>query len=293
MRGLAQRMDVVDGEEGVLVDGVAVIAVADDQRVDAVELGDEHFEHAEGMHGAEGMGGMGAEQDFAQSIPEIRAFGDVNGEGGQGVGDAVFSGLRERVAVRGHKRKNAEDGGGVVELRAGDDVDAALVEEEVGSGNGGAAAAELAIKADRGGQVLHEQRGAAVDDAGVAIVGPHPVAGIGGAAGFKADGVGGGLVLRLPVEGIVVAAVAEVEETSGGGEEVEGGLGVAAGALEDASALAGPLLGFLEVEEEGEPDGEVVVAQAAGTVFQVGLEVKDGVADIWHGGRGQFRRASG
>jgi hypothetical protein len=139
----------------------------------------------------------------------------------------------------------------------GDDVDAALVEEEVGSGDGSAAAAELAVEADRGGQVLHEQGGAAIDDAGVAIVGAHPVGGVGGAAGLQADGVGGGFVLGLPVEGVVVAAVAEVEKTSGGGEEVEGGLGVAAGALEDAAALAGPLLGLLEVEEQGEPDGEV------------------------------------
>ena len=170
----------------------------------------------------------------------------------------------------------------------GTNVDAALVEEEVGSGDGGAAAAELAIEADRGGQVLHQQRGAAIDDAGVAIVGAHPVGGVGGAAGLQADGVGGGFVLRLPVEGVVVAAVAEVEKTSGGGEEVEGGLGVAAGALEDAAALAGPLLGLLEVEEQGEPDGEVVVAQAAGTVLEIGFEVEDGVAELGVAGAGDL-----
>ncbi|MEI9967939.1 MAG: hypothetical protein WDM87_04665 [Terracidiphilus sp.] len=42
--GRAQLVDIVDDEEGVLVDGVAVVAVADDERVDAVELGDEHLE---------------------------------------------------------------------------------------------------------------------------------------------------------------------------------------------------------------------------------------------------------
>ena len=266
---LAKAVDVVDGEQGVLVDGVAVIAVANHQGVDAVELGDEHLQNAEGVHGAQGMGGVGSEQDFAQGVPQIGPLGDVDGQGGQRVGDAVFGGLGERVAVRGHEREDAQDGAGVVELRAGNDVDAALVEEEVGAGDGGAAAAELAIEADRRGQMLHQERGAAVDDAGVAIVGPHPVRRIGGAAGLQADGVGGGFVLGLPVEGIVVAAVAEVEKTSGGGEEVEGRLGVAAGALEDAAALAGPLLGLLEVEEQGEPDGEVIVAQAAGTVLEV------------------------
>ena len=220
-------------------------------------------------------------------------FGHVDGERGQGVGDAVFGGLRKRVAVRGHQGEDAQDGGGVAELGAGEDIDAALVEDEIGAGDGSAAAAELAVEADRGGKVFHQQRGAAVDDARVPVVGAHPVGGVGGAARFEADGLGGGFVLRLPVERVVVAAVAEVEKTSGGGEEVEGGFGIAAGALEDAAALARPLLGFLEMEEQREPDREMVVAQAAGTVLEVGLEMKDGVASTLSGGRGRFRRASG
>ena len=149
VRGLAQAVHVVDGEEGVLIDGVAVVAVADDEGVDAVELRDEHLQNAERVHGAQCMCRVGAEQDFAQGVPEIRAFGNVDGESGQRVGDAVFGGLRERVAVRGHQREDAQDGGGVAELRAGKNVDAALVEDEVGACDGGAAAAELAVEADR------------------------------------------------------------------------------------------------------------------------------------------------
>ncbi len=255
--------------------------------------GDEHLENAEGVHGAEGVRGMRAEEDFAECVPEIRPLGDVDGEGGQGVGDAVFCGLGERVAVGGHEREDAQDGGGVRELRAGKDVDAALVEDEVGAGDGRAAAAELAVEADGRGQMLHEQGGAAVDDARVAVVGAHPVGGVGGAAGFKADGVGGGFVLGLPVERVVVAAVAEMQETSGGGEEVEGGFGVSAGGLEDAAALAGPFLCLLEMKEECEPDGEVVVAQAAGAVFQVGLEVEDGVAELGVAGAGDLAELLG
>ena len=245
-----------------------------------MKLGDEHFQHAQGMHGAQGVRGVRAEQDFAEGIPEIGTFRDMDCQRGQGVCYAVFGGLGEGVAVSGHEGEDAQDGGRVVELGSGRDVDAAVVEQEVGACDGGSAAAELLVETDRGGKVLHQQRGAAVDDAGVAIVGAHPVSGIGGAAGLKADGVSGGFVLGLPVERIVVAAVAEVKETSCGGQEIEGCLGVAAGALEDAAALAGPLLGFLEVEQECEPDGQVVVAQAAGTLLQVGLEVENGVPEL-------------
>src|SRR5262249_7018623 len=134
--------------------------------------------------------------------------------------------------------------------------------------------------ADRRGQVFHQQHGTAIDDARMPVIGAHPVGGVGGAARLEADGLGGCVVLRLPVEGIVVAAVAEVEGTSRRSEKVEGGLRVAAGALEDLAALLRPLLGLFQLKEKREPDSEMEIAQAAGTLLQVGLEVEDGVAEL-------------
>ena len=146
-------------------------------------------------------------------------------------------------------------------------------------GTRSAPAAELAVEAYRGRQMFHQKRGAAVHHARVPVISAHPVRGVGGAARFQTNRKSGGLVLRLPVERIVIAAVAEMEEASGCGQEVEGSLGVAAGALEDAAALARPLAGFLEVEEQGKPDRDGwLIAQAARALLQVGLEVKDGVA---------------
>jgi len=155
VEGLAEVVDVVDGEEGVFVDGVAVVAVPDDERVDAVELGEEHFEDAEGVHGAEGVGGVGSEEDFAEVVPEVGAFWDVDGEDGESVCDAVFSGLGEGVAVVADGGEDAQEAIGVAELRGGVDVDAALgglkVEGEVCARDRGAAFAELLVKADGSG----------------------------------------------------------------------------------------------------------------------------------------------
>ncbi len=192
---LAQGMNIVDGEEGVFIDGVAVVAVANNERINAMELGNQHFENAEGMHGAEGVGGVGTEQNFAKVIPEVRAFGDVDGEDGERVGDAVFRGLGEGVAVVADGGEDAEQPVGVGELRGWANVDAALVEEEIGALDGGTALAELFVEADRRGQVFHQQHGAAVDGARVTIIGAHPVGGVGGAAGFEADAEGGCFVL--------------------------------------------------------------------------------------------------
>jgi hypothetical protein len=112
VNGLAQSVHVVDGQEGMFIHRVAVIAVADNQGVDAVELGDEHLQDAKGVHGAQCLGGVGAEQHFAERVPKIRPLGDVDGQGGQGVCDAVFRSLGEGVAVGCHHGEDAQDGGG-------------------------------------------------------------------------------------------------------------------------------------------------------------------------------------
>ncbi len=49
----------------MLVDRVAMIGVANDQCIDAVELGDEQLQDPQGMHGAQRVRGVGAEQDLA------------------------------------------------------------------------------------------------------------------------------------------------------------------------------------------------------------------------------------
>src|SRR5580698_8674259 len=63
--GLAQPVHVVDDEKGMLIDGVAVVRVTDDERVDTVELGNDQLEDAESMHRAQRMRGMGSEQDLS------------------------------------------------------------------------------------------------------------------------------------------------------------------------------------------------------------------------------------
>ena len=141
----------------MLVDRVAVIAVANYQRIDAVKFGNQHLQHAECVHGSQRVCRMRTEQHFTQRVPEIRPLGDMDGERRQRIGDAVFGRLRQCIAMRRHQREDAQDGGGIAELRAGKNVDAPLVENEVGAGDRRPAAAELAVEADRRRQMLHQQ----------------------------------------------------------------------------------------------------------------------------------------
>ena len=110
---LAQGVHVVDDQEGVLIDGVAMIGVADDQRINAVEFGNDKLKHAERVHGAQGVCGVGADQDFAQAVPKKWTFGHLHGKHRQSFGDVVFGTLTQLVAVGGDKSEDAQNTVGV------------------------------------------------------------------------------------------------------------------------------------------------------------------------------------
>jgi hypothetical protein len=124
-------MHVVDGQKRVLVHGVAVIAVANHQRIDAVKLRNQHLQNSQRVHGAQRVRRMRSQQHFAQRIPQVRPLGNVNRQHRQRVRNAIFRRLRQRVAVRGHQRKDAQNRRGVVELRSRRNVDAPLIQQEI------------------------------------------------------------------------------------------------------------------------------------------------------------------
>ncbi len=132
---LAQGVNIVDDQKGMLVDGVAMIGVANDQRVNAVELGNKQFQDAECVHGAQRVRGVRSEQDLAQTVPQEWTFGDVHIEHRESVGQAVFGILRQPVAVRRDQREDAKNSLRAGEQRGFGDIDAPVLHHEVGSRN--------------------------------------------------------------------------------------------------------------------------------------------------------------
>jgi hypothetical protein len=112
--GRAQGVEGVDEDEGVFVDGIAVVGVADDKGVDAEELGDDEFEDAESVHGAEGFTGVGRFEDVAEVVPERGTFFEVGGEEGKRGLETVFSFGGEFAAVFGDGLEEVEDDLGIV-----------------------------------------------------------------------------------------------------------------------------------------------------------------------------------
>ena len=233
-----------------------MIAVADHQRIDAVELRDQHLQDSQSVHRAQGMSRVRSQQHLAQRIPQVGSLGNRDRQNRQRVGNAILGRLRQRVPVCGHQREDAQDGRGVVELRAGLDVDAALIEQKIGPRDGRAPPPELTVEAHRGRQMFHQQRRAAIHHARMPVIGAHPVAGIGRAPRFQADRSRRSLILRLPVQRVVVAPVPEMQKTSRRRQKIECCFRVAARALEHSAALPRPFLRLFQVEQHREPDGQ-------------------------------------
>ncbi len=109
-----ERVQHVDEDEGVFVNGVAVVGVADDEGVDAVELGEDELEHTQGMELPKSVAGVGADQDGAQPGPQARALFERAGEEGDGGGDAFFAPKAECDAGGGDHTKGGEDNFGLM-----------------------------------------------------------------------------------------------------------------------------------------------------------------------------------
>ena len=97
--GLAEALEIVDRLEGMLVDRVAVVEIANDQRIDAAKLAEERNEHAEPVQIAQGIGGARLEQNRTEPLPEPRKVEAFQFDFYESFLDVPFGFRAERQAV--------------------------------------------------------------------------------------------------------------------------------------------------------------------------------------------------
>ncbi len=78
---VGQGVKCIDQHKGVLVHGVAVIGIAEHQRIDAVKLRNHQVKDAQRMHGAQCLGGETAAEHTAQPGPQARSLLQRRGQG--------------------------------------------------------------------------------------------------------------------------------------------------------------------------------------------------------------------
>ena len=164
-----------DGDEGVLVDRIAMVEIADDQRFNFAQLRENGFERVRLMHGAQGLRGMGEAQDFAERSPDGLLRADPALEGGH-VPLHAFLGIgRERQAVPADEFEQAQQESGVgfeAERRA--EKHLPVQHGEIGVGEPGGTVAEIGKQRTAFGfEAVQTAVGEPRDTAHGAIVFPH------------------------------------------------------------------------------------------------------------------------
>ena len=70
----SQLVQSLDSKERVFIDSIAVMKVADHQRVNQFIFRNDALEQAQGMHSAQRLAGVGQNQDLPQMTPQIDAL---------------------------------------------------------------------------------------------------------------------------------------------------------------------------------------------------------------------------
>src|ERR1700690_704379 len=218
-------MQVFDGEEGMLVDRVAMIEVADDEGFNSFEFRQKQSEQTQRVHGAQGVGGGRLQQRLLQIEPEFSASWRRRGERRQSLLDFVFGGGAQLEAVLGHEVKKAEELFRILGRSRLLEKDQAIDHRKIVAGNLSAPSLKLPVQGGPGGwDFLDQLRADAVDAAHMAEVDSHPVGGLGNFHVGGADSVGGSFFLRVPAERVVAAAMAKVQEAAYRHLEIERGI---------------------------------------------------------------------
>src|SRR5439155_16717490 len=117
-----------------------------------------------------------------------------------------------------------------------------------------------------------------MNSTGVAEINPHPSSGIEALGFLHADIAGCGFVLRLPGQHVVIASLPVVKKCADRSEELQRRLQFLVTWPLLQRLLRRPLTLTIKPREQRHPRSNVVVADPAGRLFQVGLKMERGVS---------------
>ena len=67
-----EPVQVFNGDQGMFVHGIAVVIVANHQRVDGLKFGEQQVKQAEPVHGAQRSRRVRHDQNLAERLPQVR-----------------------------------------------------------------------------------------------------------------------------------------------------------------------------------------------------------------------------
>ena len=238
----------------------------------------EQREQPQRMHRTQGVGGVRLQKSLLQVKPQLSASRRSRCERRQGLFDAVFGGGTQLESVMRHEVKQAQQNFGILQSRGLLQKDQSVNDRKIRCGNPRAPTLYLAIERRPGlGDLFEQLRHGPLHRAGVAEIDSHPVGsrkffGTGSADLSSSSGV-----LRFPTQRVVVASMTEMQEAAGRHQEVNSRLQLFANWGPQGACLR-PVVELVHRGNQGQPVGDVAIAESAGSFFYVWLEVIQGHA---------------
>jgi hypothetical protein len=104
----SQRLQVLDGHQGMLVHGVAVVEIADDQTINDAEFREERRQQAQAVHGTQRISRVRLEQDATQGRPEAGKTHPVVAEMSNRLFHPAFGVATQLDTMASHHLKKAQ-----------------------------------------------------------------------------------------------------------------------------------------------------------------------------------------
>src|SRR6266849_2676507 len=279
-----EPLEIFNGAERVLVHSITVVEIADDERVHGAKLRNEAHQQAKPVHGAQRGGRKRRPENFANGRPQ---------RGGMPISVALrLENLRhlalglaaQQQILTSKKEEQAEQGSGIA--KRGDLTQmAAAAENRVARVREVRSPLREALRerSARRERLIQQTKNQAVEGARVPEINAHPLRGAFAGCGGVADAARGGCGLEFVGEDIVVAAVMKMKKTARGREKIEGG--VARRAEFRRRELFERIRGAAEAQQ---PASGIEITETAGRFFEVGFEMKNGVAVLGMAPDGQM-----
>ena len=172
--GGSQRVNVLDRNQRMFIDRIAVVIVANDQGIDRLKLRKQQDQHAQPVHGAQRGAGMRRHQDPPEVRPYLRRIMRPFPEAGQGRLDATLSFSSQLQAMAADEFEKTEKYGGVLYRRELAQKDAAFHHGEIGVRQARLAIFEEPVQTGASRRHFIEEDGQSVNRSNVAEVGSHP-----------------------------------------------------------------------------------------------------------------------
>ena len=283
----SQPVQIFDGDQRMFIHRVPVVIVANHQGIDGLKFLEQQNQQPQPVHRAQRRRRMRQCQNLAEILPQVRTGREPLLDPRERRFDCVFGFGRQFEIVPGNQFKQPEHDFGIFNRSRLGQGHAPIHNAKFRGGKGRPADAQKAGPNRFGPRNFVKQNRQPVDGARMAKINTHPVIRGRHRLAVKPDAFGRGFRLQFVGQPIQIAALLVVQKTAHGVEKVNCIDCVRTQRSRQQPGGIFPFAGMFHLRDLREPARHLIVPQAAGTILDIGFEMKNRLAVFFVPGAGE------